>query len=536
MATVANQTPALPQAGSLSSGAALRKVYTAWACIALVLTLLRVIPDLNREFDYRQAWVAADFATMARTFETTGVMELHGVPVNNNPPFGAVPPAYTHWPPLFPLLLGGWFHLFGADERSAHLLMLLLLAATTAALFALARACFSPIGVSITLLAWLGTPAVVSYAHAPIHLNLCVLLMLLANLWFLRAREPGSAVRWQVLSVAALIASILTSWEGVLLPFGWLAHAMLTRNRRERSLALRSLLAGIACAALIVALYLAVYPQQLANLKGVLLVRLRLVDSYPVDPLNNSGSQSPLSLLGVVLFQALRTWDMLGSASLFALLLLFVEAVKTRGRFARDAFAVVALAMGGVWLVWYSVFSHHAAMHDYEALIVAPLAAFAVARLIERGWSSPGKGGAVEKGIAWAIVLPAIVAFPMAAAVYSPPKPAAADIAMVEFGREIGRLTPPGSVVLTPECNMVPIYYSNRRIVRCVETPALLRAALDALPGAFSPQTPVFWAVPRDTTAENRALLNTAGGHQSASLMLVPLGTAAKLTLPDSVP
>jgi hypothetical protein len=176
-------------------------------------------------------------------------------------------------------------------------------------------------------------------------------------------------------------------------------------------------------------------------------------------------------------------------------------------------------------------------MHDYEALIIAPLAAFSIARLIERGLNTPSRGGAYEKLVAWAIVIPAFVVYPMAAAVFFPSKPAPADVAMVEFGRDLRRLTPLNSVILTPEHNMVPVYYSNRRIVRCVESVARLKAVMAALPVAFPPQTPVFFAVQHDRIEENRDLITTiAPAHEEVSLVLVPLGTAGKLATPSFVP
>ena len=56
---------------------------------------------------------------------------------------------------------------------------------------AVARMCFSAVGVTIAVVAWLGMPAIVRYGHAPIHLHLCVLLMLLSILCFLRARASS---------------------------------------------------------------------------------------------------------------------------------------------------------------------------------------------------------------------------------------------------------------------------------------------------------------------------------------------------------
>jgi hypothetical protein len=519
MATTLTAVP-LSSAAASSSGVIAGRAFLCWAVLAFVLGAIGILQFQQRDFDYAQAWVAADFATMARTFDVHGIADLRGVPVNNNAPLGVDPPVYTHWPPLFPILLSGWFAAFGASEASAHGLMLLLWILNTAAIGLLARQCFdNRDGVCVTLLAWMGMPAVVRFAHAPIHLHLCVLLLLVATLCFVSRRAP----RW--LGMLALAASVAASWEGALLAIGLTAFAITSGDAKARRLGLQYFATGIAAAVGILAWYLTAYPKNLRELLGVLSVRMRLANGYAVDPLLDSGSQSPMSLVKVVILQALHSWDMLGTVGALALILLLVEGFQTRWRFGVSGgrFSFVTAGWAGVWLIWYSVLSHHAAMHNYEALILAPLAAFAIARLIERGMSPRQRGGALEKLVTWAFVVPGVLLFPLASSVARPAAADPADVALVRFGRELRRLTPPGAIVLTPEWSMVPVYYSGRRIVRGVTALPRFTDVTKALPKAFPEGPRVYFAAPAGAELPPDLLAALPGWPQKGEVRLVEM-------------
>jgi hypothetical protein len=507
MSSIAGPLPAAPTS-SVETSVLARRAFLVWVALAFVLSAIRIVQFTERDFAYSQAWVAADFATMARTFESAGIDVLRGVPVNNNAPLGVDPPVYTHWPPLFPMLLSGWFHLFGTSEASAHGLMLLVWLLSTIALGLLVRQCFDFHGACAAVLAWMGMPAIVRFAHAPIHLHLCVLFMLLATLCFLSRRAPA-------LGMLAVAASVLTSWEGALLAIGLTAFAIASHDRTARRLGLQYFATGIATAAGIVTWYLAAYPKHLAELVGVVMVRMRLAATHVVDPLVDSGSQAPLTLGDIVILQSWHSWDMLGTLGVLALILLLVEGFQTRWRFGNGRFALVAAGWAGTWLIWYSVLSHHAAMHDYEALILAPLTAFAIGRLIERGMNPRQKGSAMERIAMWVVVVPGLMLYPLVSSVVRPAEPDPADVALVSFGRELRSSTPAGAIVLTPEWSMVPVYYSERRIVRGVNSRKRLDEVLAALPKAFSGNPPVFFAAPEGQELESEVLEALADGKVS---------------------
>src|SRR5271157_1357671 len=112
-------------------------------CVAaIVLTFAQHILSLHMPFGF----ISADVSTMARSFVRHGVLKLAGVPINNNDPVGNSPATYIHWPPLLPILLSGLFRLFGESEATGNTLMIVVLFATAAVLYLIARHCLPATG------------------------------------------------------------------------------------------------------------------------------------------------------------------------------------------------------------------------------------------------------------------------------------------------------------------------------------------------------------------------------------------------------
>lgn len=495
MTTQAPPEPLLPRGARVELGHRLRKVYVGWVLAALVLTFLRFAQLIPREFDYAHASAVGDYTTAARTFVNNGLAALRGVPMGNNGPLGVDPPVYTHWPPLYQLLLAGWFRVFGVSEATAHVLMLGIWIVSAIALGAALRMCLSFHGACAAMLAWIALPVTVRFAHTPMLPHLSMMFLFLATVGYLKKRTG-----WGLVAVAL---SVLSSWEGALLGAGLAAVALHSQDRAERRRAFLFLGVGIATAIGVVGWYVTAYPHQLADLWGVLQVRMRLVDSYTADPLNMR-TEVPISTAGIILLQALRTWNMIGSMGLFAIALLGIEAFRSRGRAWNPAFTTTAAAWAGVWIIWYTVLSHHPAHHDFQAMIIAPLAALAVGRLVERGLDAQEKsrGGDQERVIAWAIIVPAILLYPAVMGAYRPSPPEPEDRAMATFGQEIHRNTPEGSVVIIPEWHGVIVYYSGRRMVWAINSPERLKNVLTALPDRFPQHPRVFFAASRLTSLD----------------------------------
>ncbi|MFP5245133.1 MAG: hypothetical protein ACLGH0_00470, partial [Thermoanaerobaculia bacterium] len=64
------------------------RLAAAFLAIAVLLTIVAHVALFNREYDYEHAWIDAIYATMGRAFATHGVLELRGIPLQNNDPVG----------------------------------------------------------------------------------------------------------------------------------------------------------------------------------------------------------------------------------------------------------------------------------------------------------------------------------------------------------------------------------------------------------------------------------------------------------------
>jgi hypothetical protein len=91
------------------------------------------------------------------------------------------------------------------------------------------------------------------------------------------------------------------------------------------------------------------------------------------------------------------------------------------------------------------------------------------------------------------VVLPLLTVYPLFMAVrnaripYEPPH-------FQDLSAIIQRNTPPNAVTLSTAQSAVPIYYSDRHIVRGIETPELLHLAIPQARADF-PGSPIFFAV-----------------------------------------
>src|SRR5271166_1476958 len=169
-------------------------------CVAAIsLTLAQHVLSLHMPFGF----VSADVSTMARSFVRHGILKLGGVPINNNDPLGNSPAVYIHWPPLLPILLSWLFRLFGESEATGNTLMIVVLFATAAVLYVIARHCLPATGACLAVLFYLTLPVVIDYSPVISQQALAIFFMLLTLLAFLRATSSGSPSRpWSVVACA----------------------------------------------------------------------------------------------------------------------------------------------------------------------------------------------------------------------------------------------------------------------------------------------------------------------------------------------
>ena len=289
------------------------------------------------------------------------------------------------------------------------------------------------------------------------------LFMVAAVLAFLHGRNAVGA--------GFLFLGGLTSWEIVLVAAGIL---FVSRWRPElRRCAIAAVIgagSGVICVA---ALYL-------LSDRGLAIETLQsakfymgFAPSFPLlhfQPTISAGEQVRRMLLNNVY--------MLGPLGLGAVWLLFAARL-------RDS-ALLIGSLSAPWLVWCVVMRNHMARHQFEFVIAAPFVALALAWMA----MAQSKRPAFKIGLLAALAGLQILVLP---------KPAMGDgydpEALIRYAWGIRDFTPVDSVVMAPLISVVPLYYSERHIVRGVSDSGLAELELPILRKEF-PSSPIYVAVP----------------------------------------
>jgi hypothetical protein len=421
--------------------------------ITLAITAVRDIKQAPRQFDYPHALVSADVSTTARTFATQGVIHLHGAPVNNNPPVGPGD-IYTHWPPLLPILLSVCFHIFGSSEKVAHLFMLCIQITTALLLFHLGRAWLGDVAGAFAGYFWLTLPVVVQFGHLVAQQSLAMLFVVAATIALQSRRAVVGAI--------FLFLGVLSSWESVLLLVGIYAIAWRRPEmRRPALIASGGVAAGVLCVLLLL------LPGNLTDIWHTVRFYMGLSATYSNTlPHDHVALSLPGQLAGIV-WNHVWMLGVLGSAAA-------VQLVFSQSR----TFVVAALA--APWILWAIAMRTHMAIHDFELLIAAPIAALALA------------GMATTR--ARMVVFVGLTALQLFFLHNQPTEDYPAS-RLVQFGREIKAATEPGSIVLSPLLSEIPIYYSERHLIRGVSNEEAVERQVNLAHSRF-PGAPVYLALP----------------------------------------
>lgn len=514
-----------------------RPILMGWVGMALLFTLALHAATLGRPFDSAHAWVSAHFSTMARAYSEHGIAALGGLPIQNNPPLGAKPDAYIHWPPLFPMVLHAVFRLFGESEAVASHLMLVILVANALILGAVVAACAGHQAGLAAAFALLVMPVTVLYGRLVVHLHLAIMGMLLALLAFLRATAGERLARgWAVLGMVALGVAVASSWEPLLMCPGLLAVAFWRRRSSEVMLVLGY--CGVAAVTFlgIMALYLASAPDLMAELWHAVRYRAGLTSYEPhaLDPhtlFRTAEYARHPSRLNLLELCAARI-ALIGQLPTVALGWVLVSA-WTRRRCLGGPIPVAFAALMAPWVLWFTVMFNHASLHEYEMAIAAPPLAAAVGlgarALLALGDESRQLLG---KRVIWLmalLVLPAVMILTMVAQVQST-GPLDRNRELVAYARELEFATAPGVIVMVPFNSMIPVYYSKRHVIRGVSNDTLVQQVTDRLRELF-PESPLYLAIePRHRPRFRQALRRYAVVAESPRLVLLALPREAQGT------
>ncbi|MCZ6766808.1 MAG: hypothetical protein O7D32_07730, partial [bacterium] len=440
-----------------------------WVLVALVLTVGSGVATLDGPFVGPHAWVSAHFSVMARTFVDSGLTVLGPLPIQNNPPQGTSPDGYTHWPPLFPLLLAVVFKSVGESEASARGFVLLIVLANSFALAFLLRPALRLVAVLFAVFAYLCLPVLLKYGDLVAHLHLAIFWMLVSLGAFLRA-TGGSRIRvgWAAAGLVTMFLAVLSSWEPVIACLGLLVAGLWTRRREMIRLALWYCAIAAGTATAVIAVYMAMDPSLLSELWHVFLFRIGAVPTHHIGTI----SERP-SLLDVIMTYWWRL-NLLGPLGTLSAASVLLTGWFLKRRQYNHRATTLFCGLFAPPIIWYVFFWGHAFPHGYEMLLVAPAVAASVglcmgwlAGLFARYYSQIDVRHVLS--ICLFILLPLVMLRPLVVNVRERIVEPESDTAILQHSLAIRSGTEPGSVVISPHRSRVVTYYSERRIIHGVD-------------------------------------------------------------------
>jgi hypothetical protein len=348
--------------------------------------------------------------------------------------------------------------------------MLCVLLTTALLIVRLAWIWLGPIGGALAGYFWLTLPIVVQHGDLINQQSLAMLFVVGAFVAF-------ASENMRIGSVLLFLA-VLSSWEAALVVPGiWFASLWLHKLRRTTIAAAAGAGAALICVAI---LYLTFSPelsldtvQTIKFYAGVspTFSRLNVLSPLPLTPFYQAVSiiVNFISMIGI-----------LGGFALCRLL-----AVHPRSG------ALIVAGLAAPWIIWTAVMRIHVAFHNFELLIVAPLAALALAWMstpkVRESWST----GALLKVSIFVLLaaLQLIVLPPSRSGLDKDPE------GLIRYSMEIRNATPAGAIVMVPSLSSVPLYYSERHLIRGVATENDLSRELPTSRRVFS-GSPVYLAIP----------------------------------------
>jgi 4-amino-4-deoxy-L-arabinose transferase-like glycosyltransferase len=482
--------------------------WLAFAVLALIALYARLL-HLSFDGDF-QGWASASCMTMAHSFNQLGALHTHFVPIQNNLPLGSDPDVYLHWPPLFPLLLSFVTRILGDHESSGRLFALTITLATACVVVAITRHLYGTRTALLSGFFFLTARATFEGGRAILHQPLAMLFGSATVLFFLLAVEaPASAARvptsrrrlFATLGLLATICTVLSAWDPIFIPLGLLLSAIYLRRRDAIRLASLYLFIGVLTFIAVQANYILSYPalfqNQFATIAYRAGIRFNIESStrlHTIVDLVHYGFNQ-LSFLGTCshilrwIFQDFDTFSLLAA---FLFLAFWLESNRRQN----DSAAYIIGGLCLPWLLFYVLMRNYVAIHPFALVLGTPFLAISSGFVLDRIWEFLNTDGRNDRRYllrVMIVVLPLLILYPLLTNVrdakrpYEPPK-------FQDLSAIIQNNTPPNAVTLSAAESAVPIYYSDRHVVRGIESPELLHLAIPQARAAF-PGSPLFFAL-----------------------------------------
>ena len=455
------------------------------AVLAIIVLYARLL-HLSFDGDY-QGWASASCMTMAHSFNQLGALHTHFVPIQNNLPLGSDPDVYLHWPPLFPFLLSVVTRVLGDHESSGRLFALVITLGTTFVVGAIARRYYGAQTAFLAGFFFLTFRTTFEGGRAILHQPLAMFFGSATVLFFLLAVDvrlaEGRRRLFAALSVVSTVCSMLTAWDPAFIPLGLLLSSIYLRRREAIRLASLNTLAGIATFLAVQANYILAYPQLFKNQFATIAYRAGLNFNAAsstrlhtiVDQVHYLGGK--LTFFGTLSHIFLWIFGGIGSFSLLAGFLFFANWLQSNRR--ENSIAVYIL--GGLclpWLLFFVIMRNYVAIHPFPLVLVTPFLAIASGFVLNRIWEVLSAAAINRHYLrVMILILPLITMYPILINIRDARVPEQRP-EFQDLSTLIQRNTPPDAVTLSPAESAVPIYYSDRHIVRGIVTPDLLRQAI----------------------------------------------------------
>ncbi|HEX8814540.1 MAG TPA: glycosyltransferase family 39 protein [Terriglobales bacterium] len=494
-----------------------------WLSISILVFAAGAIHEFNRPIDEGGGTV---FALAARSYVHDGIIPLRGLMIVNNPPQGLETDWYLHWPPLFAILLAFAYRIFGESPSTAHALMLAGVAVTALALFAAVNSSWGRRAGLWAVFAFLVLPPTYLFGHYLVSQTLVMPLLVLTVWCFFRSSQGAGSI-WAWLGAIFLVLAILISWEGLLLPAGFLISAVVARDRRRLKLALLYLATAVASFFALLGFY--IYNAQSLGAELFHTLMYRMGFSYgdlPTQRIHSLAKYPAEIVPGPLLFlrQHAIYLYVLGPIALVAAAGMAIWIVLQRARPQYRQLATLLFTLLSPWLLWIILMRNHGYIHEQQVLLATPAcaAAMGVAAGNLLGWGQSLEAQSRKLvNILLLAVVPTVLMMGMSRTILKLPVLSDSDYYYRPFGMAVGDDTPAGAVVLTANESPDVTYYSRRHVVRGVYDDALLdqfrSRIIDAFPGA-----PVFLALlPRELAAFPRALQTYPIVKQTPELTLL---------------
>jgi 4-amino-4-deoxy-L-arabinose transferase-like glycosyltransferase len=500
-----NHVVETPKRSLLLKTAAFWLAIAALALIALYARLLHTTFD----GDY-QGWASASCMTMAHSFNQLGALHLHFVPIQNNLPLGSDPDVYLHWPPLFPLLLSFVTRILGDHESSARLFALAITLATACVVIAIARRLYGTRTALLSGFFFLAAKATYDGGRAILHQPLAVFFGSATVLLFLLAADIPSTPRhsstrtrlFASLGLLATICTVLTAWDPIFIPLGLLVSSIYLRRRDATRLAALYLIANVLTFIAVQANYIHAYPALFRNQFATIAYRAGLkFDVYSslrlhtiVDSVHYSSAH--FSFIGT--YSHILRWIYESFSNFYLLAPFLFLAFWLQSDRRQNATAVYIMGgLGLPWLLFFAAMRNYVSLHSFALVLGAPFLAIASGYVLDLIWDRLHAATLADNSRrhmlrVMLIILPLITLYPLFMAVrnanipFQPPQ-------FQDLSAIIQNNTPPNAVILATAESAVPIYYSDRHVVRGIATPELLRLAIPQARVAF-PGSPLFFA------------------------------------------